>query len=362
MIYNVSLRRQMSIDGNGVISDGVESSSISFNYPTSGSTPSADAPAFTQRTETVPGGSTGVFTYSSAPGFQTVTYSVVRPDLSTLLLTRSTNASSIANSLLTQTEIKNSSGVSFSKNLTTYANDPGGSVQPQSVIAYDDTSTPTKVDFAFDAYGNPTNKREYGFQIAGAWQVRRRTNYNYLTDSNYISRYLRALVTESKIYDAFQNTNDDDDMLIAKTTNSYDDYASTGGMEGYGLAKPPGHDTASYGTTLTYRGNVTGTTQWIDIASNTTLPTRLKKYDKFGNVLQEMVTCCKQKVYTYVGSDYWTNPPTVNDGDPQALHLIGSTSYDFNTGLAVYTEFANLGKRHYYYYAALRPIEQDLPT
>jgi YD repeat-containing protein len=364
MIYNISARRQMTVDGNGVISDGVDSASVSFNYPTLGSTVLTDAPAFTQRTETASGSPSGTFTYSSTSDkvALTTTFIVTRPDSSTLNLTRSTDGSSIANGLLTQTEIKNSSGGSMSKTVPTYANDPGGSVQAQSVIAYDDTNTPTKVDFDYDAYGNPTNKRDYGFQIAGWWQVRRRTNFTYSTDSNYTNRYLRSLVTEVKIYDALQNINDADDVLIAKTTNTFDDYASGGGMEGYGLAKPPGHETAVYNTSFTYRGNVTGTTQWIDIASNTTFATRLKKYDKFGNLLQEMVTCCKQKVYAYVGNDYWANPPTVTDGDPQGLHLVGSTTYDFNTGLPKYTEFANMGRRYFYYDAALRLIEQDLPT
>lgn len=357
MVYTLSGRRQMTIDGNGVISDGVESAGVSFNYPTSGSTPLTNVPAFTQRTESLSGGSTGVFGYSTTPGFGTTTYNVAQPDSSTLSL-------SVPNSsgLLTQAEIKNSSGSSMSKTVTTYANDPGGSVQPQAMISYDNTGIQTKVDFDYDAYGNLVNTREYGFQIGGTWQVRRRANVVYSTDSNYTSRYLRSLATEARIYDALQNTNDADDVLIAKSAYTFDDYASTGGMEGYGLAKPPGHDTASYGTTFTYRGNVTGTTQWTDIALNITLPTRLKKYDKFGNLLQEMVTCCKQKVYAYVASDYWANPPTVNDGDPQGLHLVGNTTYDFNTGLAKFSEFANLGKRYFYYDAELRLVEQDLPT
>jgi RHS repeat-associated protein len=362
MVYNVSSRRQMTIDGNGVISDGVESASVAFNYPTSGSTSLTDAPAFTQRTETPTGGPSGVFNYLTTPGFQTTTYNVTRPDSSTLLLTRSTDGSSIANGLLTQTEIKNSAGGSMSKAIIAYANDPGGSVQPQSVTGYDDTNTPAKVDFDYDTYGDVTNKRDYGFQIGGVWQVRRRTSFTYSTDTNYTSRYLRNLMTEATVYDALQNTNDADDVLIAKTANTFDDYASTGGMEGYGLAKPPGHDTAVYSTSFTYRGNVTGTTQWIDIAANTTLPTRLKKYDKFGNILQEQVSCCKQKVFTYVANDYWANPPTVTDGDPQTLHLTGATTYDFNTGLPKYTEFANMGKRWFFYDAALRLIQQDLPT
>ena len=47
MIYNASMRRQMSIDGNGVISDGTENATVAFNYPTTGSTSLNDAPAFT---------------------------------------------------------------------------------------------------------------------------------------------------------------------------------------------------------------------------------------------------------------------------------------------------------------------------
>ena len=50
MIYNVSMRKQMSIDQYGVISDGTEKSYVNFNYPTAASS-LTDAPAFTQRTE-----------------------------------------------------------------------------------------------------------------------------------------------------------------------------------------------------------------------------------------------------------------------------------------------------------------------
>jgi len=370
MIYNVSNRRQMTIDGNGVISDGVESASVALNYPTSGSTVLSGAPAFTQRTESGTNSPTSVYTYSSTEDIValTKTFTVTRPDSSTLNLTRSTNAASAANGLLVQSEIKNSSGGSMSKSVTAYANDPGGSVQPQSVISYDDANAPAKIDFNYDAYGNVTNKREYGFQIAGAWQVRRRTNYTYLTAVNYINNYLRSLVTEAKVYDALENTNDADDLVIAKTSYVYDDYAVTGGMNDYGCCgggclcpDSPGHNN-SYNSSYTVRGNITGTTQWIDIAGNTTLPTRLKQYDMFGNVLSEMVSCCNQKVFTYVENDYWANPPTVTDGYPQSLHLTGSTTYDFNTGLPMYTSYANLGTTGFYYDAALRLIRKTSPT
>ncbi len=148
MIHDVSNRRQMTIDGNGVISDGVESASVEFNYPTAGSTQLTDVPAFTQRTETTSGSPTGTYTYSATTDSlaQTMTFIVGRPDSSTLKLTRSTNVSSLANGLMVQSEVKNNVGSSMAKSVLAYVNDSGGEKQVQSVIAYDDTNTPAKVD------------------------------------------------------------------------------------------------------------------------------------------------------------------------------------------------------------------------
>ncbi|HXG95207.1 MAG TPA: hypothetical protein VNN73_22920, partial [Blastocatellia bacterium] len=164
MATSVSLRRQMTVSGS-VISDGVESASVSFNYPQSGTL--TDAPAFTQRTEN-PG---GTFSYSTSDDTvaQTRTITITLPDTtqqqptaSQVLLTRSTNASSIANGLMVQSEIKRGS-TSYAKSVVNYANDPGGYKQVQSVIAYDDAGAGVKTDFDYDQYGNVLNKREYGY-------------------------------------------------------------------------------------------------------------------------------------------------------------------------------------------------------
>src|SRR5260370_11218750 len=141
----------MSIDQNGMISDGVEAAHATFNYPLTASS-LTDAPAFTQRTESP--GSANPFVYSTlAPntvGPNTQTFVVTPPDASTntsypvQYLTRSTDSASPANGRLVQAEVKNYSGVSFGKAVKSYANDPGGSPQVQSVITYDDTGTPTQ--------------------------------------------------------------------------------------------------------------------------------------------------------------------------------------------------------------------------
>jgi hypothetical protein len=66
MIYNASMRKQMTIDQNGNITDGTEKAYVSFNYPT-GPSSLTDAPAFTQRTEypAASSGGTAVYSYST---------------------------------------------------------------------------------------------------------------------------------------------------------------------------------------------------------------------------------------------------------------------------------------------------------
>jgi len=158
MIYNVSVRRQMGINwppsNPPTISDRTETASVAFNYPTSGSTQLTDVPTFTQRTENATNAPQSVYTYStSTDGFnQTKTFTITQPDSTTVELTRSTNAASVANGLLTQSEVKTGS-TSLGKSVFSYVNDPGGSPQVQSVIAYDDQGTPVKSDLDYDAGG-----------------------------------------------------------------------------------------------------------------------------------------------------------------------------------------------------------------
>jgi hypothetical protein len=194
MVYNCSMRRSMSINGS-VIADGTESASVNVNYPTAASS-LTDAPAFTQRVESAVSSPTATYTYSTSTDTfaQTMTFIVTRPDLTTFLLTRSTNSAIPANGRLVQSEIKIGS-TSLGKSVFNYVNDPGGSPQVQSVTSFDDAGTAVKADLDYDAYGNVTNKREYGYQISGAWQVRRRTHFTYETGSPYVSIGLRGMVT-----------------------------------------------------------------------------------------------------------------------------------------------------------------------
>ncbi|MFY9608376.1 MAG: RHS repeat-associated core domain-containing protein [Blastocatellia bacterium] len=360
MIHSVSARRQMSINGSGVISDGVETANVTFNYPISGVL--TDAPAFTQRTETAVNSPSGVFSYSTSINtlLQTMAFTITRPDSTTLALTRSTNASSPAKGRLTQSEIKIGS-TSLGKSVLAYVNDAGSSPQGQAVTTYDDTGTPMKVDFDYDQYGNVTNKREYGNQVSGTWQVRRRTHFTYSTSSSYLNAYLRGLVTLVETFDALQNTNDADDVPLAKTSYALDNYVAMGGMENYGgEASPMGH-LSWYDASFTARGNVTGVTEWTDLGAGTTVQ-RLAKLDIFGNVVKAQVSCCQEKDLTITDATFWSLPDSETSGDPNGIHTTTSTDYDFNTSLAEsHTNAAGL-ETNIGYNAMLQPSSVTLPT
>ena len=362
MIYNYSLRRDMSYNSStGVIGDGTERALFSLNYPTSASS-FTDAPAFNQRTETATSSPSATYSYSTSDDAvaQTKTFTITQPDSSQLLLTRSTNPVSKGYGRLVQNEIKKD-GASFAKTILIYENDLGGSPQLAEVTSYNDAGVPIKVSYNHDLYGNVTDKLEYGFQIGGQWAVRRRTHYRYLTGSAYINNYMRSLNDLVEVFDAQEDLIGSNDVLISKSRNIYDDYEATGGMENYGgTAAPPGHLT-SYGTGVTVRGNVTGVTSWIDLATNNSI-TKLKKYDIFGNMVKEEVSCCNEMMFTRTEANCWSQPEQVTKGDPSGIHLTTSAVYDFNTSAIKSQSDPNGNTKTQTYDAAMRPATTTFPT
>lgn len=371
VVSTISGRRQMGANGNPpVISDGVESNNVTFNYQTSG--PISDAPAFTTRSESATNAPTSNYAYSSSTnGFaQTKTFTITQPDNSTHNLTRSTNATLVSNGLLTQSETKTSGGSSVSKAVSSYANDPGGEPQVSNVVNYDDgTPTPNqiKVDYDYDSYGNVTNIREYGFQVSGQWQARKRTRNVYKTDTGYVNGYLRGLVIETDVYDALLNTNDADDVLLAKTTFTYDNYAAMSGMEDYRdpntgqlPPNPPGH-LASIDASYTLRANLTGTSKWHDIANNLSY-TWLRKIDVYGNSVKEQLACCNQQTQMASQTYYWAMSDEVTKGAAGGPQLTYTANYDFNTLRTNWSEGPNNQQTQYGYDAGLRRVQVATPS
>src|SRR3989442_7068468 len=112
-----------------------------------------------------------------------------------------------------------------------------------------------------------------------------------------MSAYIRNRPTEVDVYDALQNTNDADDVLVGKTVVGYDSYSAMGGIENYGgTAAPPGH-LSTYDTSVTTRGNLTTVVTYSDVGLGTSV-TRNSKVDVFGGVTKAQVSCCDQKSFT----------------------------------------------------------------
>lgn len=366
MITNVSLRNAMSYNsGTGAISDGTEKAYVSYNYPTTASS-LTDAPGFSQWTQSpaATSGGTATYSFTSVGGLGTKSFTITSPDSSTLKLTRSDSTGTTAYGLLTQREVKTSGGTSMSKSVISYTTDGSGAPQLGNVVSYDDgnpTPNQTKVDYDYDSYGNVTNMREYGFQQGGSWVVRRRTRNVYKTDTGYLNAYLRSLVIEHDVYDAQLDTNDANDVLMAKATNTYDDYSALGGMEDYGgTTYSIGH--LNYGTSVIVRGNVTGVTQYTDVNAPT-LIIHLRQVDIFGNVVKEELSCCNQQVVNTDSTNGYLMPVTVVKGGLSGTTLTTTYDYDFNTSLpksmVIPTgQTTAIVSRD----AALRPTQTDLPT
>ncbi|HXF39109.1 MAG TPA: RHS repeat-associated core domain-containing protein [Blastocatellia bacterium] len=292
MAYSVS-----AVSGGGT-------ASVSYNYPMGGED-LFGGPTFTQRTESP----NATYSYSNWGD-------ITRPDGTVLALSS------------TVRQLKNSSGQTLSKTEYAFTTDAGGSTVVQSAITTDETGQQTKVDFDYDQYGNVVNKREYGFKISGVWQARRRTHYNYVNWEPYLSSYIRNRVTEVDVYDALQNTNDADDVLIGKTVYGYDN--PLGGTEGYGgTANPPGH-LSSYGTGFTPRGNLTDVVTYSNVGAGTSV-THSNKTDIFGNVTLAQVACCDQKSFTMTQATYWAKASQRTSGNMSGIYLTSTAGYNFNT-------------------------------
>jgi RHS repeat-associated protein len=309
---------------------------VTYNYPLGGEE-ELFPPGFTQRTESP----NAVYSYGSD--------GITRPDGTKLVLSGPDR------------EIRSTTNTTLAKTVSTMTTDPGGSPAIQSVVSYDDTLQQTKVDFDYDQYGNVVNKREYGYQISNAWQVRRRTHYNYINFAPYLSSYIRNRVTEVDVFDALQNTNDADDALIGKTLYGYDNYLGMGGMENYaGLASPPGH-LSSYDTSQTTRGNLTDATTYSDVGVGTSV-THSNKVDIFGGVTKAQVDCCNQKSFTMTEATYWSKSSQTTSGDTSGIYLTSSASYDFNTLVATSQTNPDNQTTSYSYDAAGNPTGFTAPT
>ncbi|HMS41707.1 MAG TPA: hypothetical protein PKE69_15860, partial [Pyrinomonadaceae bacterium] len=124
------------------------------------------------------------------------------------------------------------------------------------------------------------------------------TEYNL--DSNYTSRRIIGLPSESKLYDG----TDDSGTLVSKASFEYDEngYAGTGQT-----VTATQHDSANFGTNFLYRGNQTRTKRWdVTNSSNGSMAVSSQvKYNITGSPISQ--TDPRGRVTTVSYTDDWND-------------------------------------------------------
>jgi hypothetical protein len=352
------MRKDMTGAG-GTITDGTEIAYTKHYYTTKnpgGTDPDYnrqqsgalnDSPQYTQRDEWWqgktdnfgnPDSNPTVYTYARTINGTTEVDTVTYDNNNIALVTTTDNDSAALSygKVLTVEHKRVAPAATLRKSVYTYVAGIDGGIQIESVETFDEGAQPepTKVSYNYGSYGRLKNVYEYGYKQSGTYKVRRRTFMNYKDTQVLLDLNMKQLVDNVKVYDGLNNTNDADDVEVARTQYSYDNYAIKGGMETYGLASgsyPPNHSDV-YDQNKTDRGNVTGVTTWSKFGPDVST-TRYTKYDIFGNAVEADVSCCTVKAWTFGSSNYYSQPLSARDGSVAGPNLTTSYAYDFNTGL-----------------------------
>jgi RHS repeat-associated protein len=357
MIRRISVRQGML----GPTPYGTEVASTLYNYPDVGhSLP--DVPQYTTRTESWTGTDlngnaapmTGTYSYSlvkSADGL-TETSTVTAPDqtvTTNIICTDSTAGANFGNVL--STTITSSSGLVLSSASYGYGSDSGdGSgngvgVQLVSSTVATDGGPSVTTNYSYGLYGRLMTLTELGYGSTAL----RKTKYAYVDDPNYTNVFLDRLVAQVLVIDGTTSN------TLAETLYAYD--AASPGLGPTYATQAPNHDYAHFDTTNLVRGNVTSTTQYVNITTGQTI-VQTAQYDIFGNVTTASASCCQQKKYTFsggTGTTWYSQPDSETDGPSGGPNLITTLAYNSNTSELTSMTNPNNVTTSYSYDNAWRP-------
>jgi RHS repeat-associated protein len=360
----------------GTITDGVEIAYTTYNYTTiDPSDPYGrnqvgslnDFPQFTRREEWwqgktdadgTPTTATTKYDYSRTTNSSTevTTMKYVDKNCEEVTTTGTDSGQLSFGKVISVERKKSATGEVLSKQVYTYTTGPDGEAEIEKIETFDEAGQGTLVSLGYGRYGRVINQYEYGYKQADIYQVRRRTQYDYVDDPSYLDKRFLRLVSRTSVYDA-------SDALKAKTETTYDDYAAMGGMQSYGLNPgeyPPNHD-ATYNQTIMMRGNVTAVTTFSQLSPEEVSTTRHAKYDIFGNVVMAEVSCCVKKSFSFSPLTAYSEPDSAMSGDLGSLNLQTTYQYNYFTGLVKETNTD--GQRTVYDYdEALRLKTVTAPT
>src|SRR5262249_1582132 len=162
-------------------------------------------------------------------------------------------------------------------------NGNGAGVQMTSSQIATDGGPAVTTNYGYGSFGRLMTLTEFGY---GSTPLRK-TKYAYVDDPNYTGSFLDRLLGQVLVIDSPTGN------TIAETQYSYD--AASPGLVTY-ATQAPNHDYNHFDTTNLVRGNVTSTTQFVNITTGQTV-VNTAQYDIFGNVTSATASCCQQKQY-----------------------------------------------------------------
>ncbi len=360
MVKHLSQRVNMTAS-----TDGTEAAWSDYNYPSSG--PLSDVPRFTQRQEWWSGADVTVpvtYTYANTTEGAYNVYSVTDP-VGRVSVQKS-GTSGASNGLLTITEVQYPAGTALSRVTNTWGSDVGGGGPQLTRTDYTDipASLTWHKEYSYpggSTYNNPTEAREYGF----AGELLRRSALTYVTNTNYINPpvgkpRLLHLVSAQTIYDQTS-------AVVARTELDYDtyNYYYSGLTTRSEAGSVTGHDDANFGTSFLYRGNRTAVRRFPNYAVQPTNSIQQQtNYDILGNLVVAQLSCCQQKLFTYVGgtgTNHFAAPSSIQSGTSPTL--TESYTYDASTSLLKsYTDQNQRITNYDYFLGTLSPKKVTLPT
>jgi YD repeat-containing protein len=127
----------------------------------------------------------------------------------------------------------------------------------------------------------------------------------YSSDSNYLSRRIIGLPTESYLYEGTESSG----TLMSKATYAYDENGYTGTGQSVSATY---HDNSNFGTGFNYRGNLTSTTRWDATSpSNSSLASKSKvKYNITGSPISQ--TDPLNRITSFSYTDSWNDNSSHN--------------------------------------------------
>ncbi len=150
-----------------------------------------------------------------------------------------------------------------------------------------ETGEVTKKTFSYDQYNNVTDTFEFDYGEGQPGSLLRRSHIDYVTDPIYTNSEgpnLKRLPSQSWVSSDAAGNN-----KVSLTQFEYDNYTpDTNHAALISRSSVTGHDTTSYGTNFTSRGNITAVTSYANASSMTGGVTGYFQYDILGNVVKNI--------------------------------------------------------------------------